>query len=580
MVNYDIPWNPARLEQRMGRIHRYKQTRTVVLLNLVAEDTREGRVLKVLLEKMQRMRDELKDDKVFDVVGQQFSQIALKALITKAITENQTDASIQTINTHFTLENVQKHLEGQQKSVASSEVKRLLTNVQEQRAASETLRMLPAYVRSFFEDAAPLLGYRIDGTVENIFKLTAVGGISNPDVQKAIDGYPPQLRDRLTFSRELALPTESEKPKAIFLHPGEPIFDAVRSHFLEKFNAEGERGAVYFDPHTDEPYLFYLAKVPLLRKTDNAPQVLEEILVGVKQFSDGRCEETPAHLLLTLTPRTAQQDTPSTLSDEWLNLADETKPVKSFVSENFGHPKLSGIHHALQSQLEKRIRQIQVSSNLRKAELLEQRRNLKDAVAKGVPVAQTKLNNCERELNSLPTKRKEAEANLIKEIENTRLGPVTIYVRAFVTPSPIEEIPTKTLRDAEAIALKTVIEYESKRDAEVKDVSNPNLKKGFDLQSTHPNGEVRYIEVKGRTGVSSVELTANEWRQAANHRNRYWLYVVYHCDTDKPKLYACQDPFGTLIATATGSIRINASDIMKNSDIEAFIVKPENKRAL
>ena len=108
MVNYDIPWNPARLEQRMGRIHRYKQTRTVVLLNLVAEDTREGRVLKVLLEKMQRMREELDDDKVFDVIGQQFSQISLKELITKAITENQTDASIQIINTQFTLENIQK----------------------------------------------------------------------------------------------------------------------------------------------------------------------------------------------------------------------------------------------------------------------------------------------------------------------------------------------------------------------------------------------------------------------------------------------------------------------------------------
>ncbi len=70
MVNYDIPWNPARLEQRMGRIHRYKQKRTVVLLNLVAEDTREGRVLKVLLDKLEKMREELDDDKVFDVIGQ------------------------------------------------------------------------------------------------------------------------------------------------------------------------------------------------------------------------------------------------------------------------------------------------------------------------------------------------------------------------------------------------------------------------------------------------------------------------------------------------------------------------------
>ena len=563
MVNYDIPWNPARLEQRMGRIHRYKQTRTVVLLNLVAEDTREGRVLRVLLEKMQRMREELNDDKVFDVIGQQFSQISLKELITKAITENQTDASIQTINTQFTLENVQKHLKGQQRSVASSEVKRLLTNVREQRESAETLRMLPAYVRSFFEDVAPLINCRINGDVETIFKLSRCPA----SVRKAIDGYPSHLRDRLTFLRELALPAGSEKPEAIFLHPGEPIFDATRTCFLEEFNAEGERGAVYFDPDANEPYLFYLVRVPVVRRTDETSQVLEEMLVGIKRLADGRCEETPAHLLLTLTPQSTQRNAPVTLSPEWIRLADEVDPVKSFVCGNFGHPKLSGIHDELQFQLENRIRQIQVSSNLRKAELLEQRRNLKNAVAKGVPAAQTKLNNCEQELSGLPTKRGQAEAYLVKEIENTQLGPVTIYVRAFVTPSPIEEVPTKTLRDAEAIAIKAAINYECERGAEVKDVSNPSLKKGFDLQSRHPNGEVRYIEVKGRTGVASVELTENEWRQAANHRDRYWLYVVYHCDTDEPRLYPCRDPFGTLIGRVTGSIRINAGDIMSNQEL-------------
>ena len=567
MVNYDIPWNPARLEQRMGRIHRYKQTRTVVLLNLVAEDTREGRVLKVLLEKIQRMRDELDDDKVFDVIGQQFSQISLTELITKAITENQTDASIRTLDTRYTLESVQKQFEGQQKLVASSEVKRLLASVQEQRESAETLRMLPAYVRSFFEEAAPLLGYRIEGDIDATFRFSRCPVF----VQNAIEKYPEHLRNQLTFSRALALPVGSETPEAIFLHPGEPIFDAIRTRFLEKFNPEGKRGAVYFDSQSDEPYLFYLARVSVVRKTDEASHVLDEMLVGIKRFSDGRCEKTPAHLLLTLTPQLTQGNVPETLSAEWYNLADETQPIKNFVCENFGNPRLFHIRDELQSELENKRTQVQISSNLRKAELLEQRRNLKNAVAKGVPAAQTKLNNCEQELHALPRKRGEAEARLIAEIETTQLGPVTIHVRAFVALPQSEEVPTKTLRDAEVIAIKTAIEYENKRGAEVKDVSNPHLKKGFDLESRHPTGEVRYIEVKGRTGITSVELTANEWRQAVNHRARYWLYVVYHCDTDEPRLYPCRDPFGTLIAKATGSIRINAGDIMKNSDIERSI---------
>lgn len=563
MVNYDIPWNPARLEQRMGRIHRYKQTRKVVLLNLVAEDTREGRVLRVLLEKMQNMREELNDDKVFDVIGQQFSQISLKELITKAITEDQVDASIQSINTRFTMESIQRQFEGQQRSVVSSEVKRLLSNVQNQRESAETLRMLPAYVRSFFEDAAPLLGYRINGDIEATFKVSRCP----TSVQSAIDGYASQLRDRLTFSRELALPAGSEKPEAIFLHPGEPIFDAIRSRFLEKFNTEGERGAVYFDPQADEPYLFYLARIPVIRQTNDKPHVLDEMLVGIKYFADGRCEETPAHLLLTLIPRTAQQGMPKTLSAEWINRADETQPIENFVCKNIGNPKLSHIRDMFQSEIDEKKEQIKISFRLREGELLKQRLNLKKDVTKGIPAAQTKLNNCDQEIKALPKKRAEAEANLIREIEGIQLGPVTVHTRAFVTEPSTEEIPTKILRDAEAIAIKTAMQYEHDRGAEVKDVSDPSLKKGFDLQSRHPNGEVRYIEVKGRTGITSVELTANEWRQAANHRDRYWLYVVYHCDTEEPQLYRCQDPFGNLLAKATGSIRINAGDIIRKSKL-------------
>ena len=297
MVNYDIPWNPARLEQRMGRIHRYKQKRTVVLLNLVAQDTREGRVLKVLLDKLEQMRKELSNDKVFDVIGQQFSEIPLTKLITQAVTRNQADATIETIRNKLTAENIERQLEAQQKLVASSEVKRLLVGVQQQRESSETLRVMPAYVRAFFEEVTQLGDYRIEGEIEEIFKLSACP----PSVHRAIESYPPDLRDRLTFSRDLALSDESDQPQAIFLHPGESVFDSILNLFLGASKDEGNRGAVYSDPQTDEPYLFYLAGVSVVRHIDDRPRVLDEVLVGVKQFSDGRCEQTPVHLLLDLT---------------------------------------------------------------------------------------------------------------------------------------------------------------------------------------------------------------------------------------------------------------------------------------
>ncbi len=219
MVNYDIPWNPARLEQRMGRIHRYKQKRTVILLNLVAQATREGRVLKVLLDKLEQMRQELSDDKVFDVIGQQFSEISLTKLITQAIAENRADASIQTINNRFTAENIKGQLEAQRELVACSEVKRLLVGVQQQRESAETLRVMPAYVRAFFEDAAPLIGYQIDGEVEGIFKLSTCP----TSVRRAIEKSSPYLQDRLTFSRELALPPGSISRRQSISTPVSPF---------------------------------------------------------------------------------------------------------------------------------------------------------------------------------------------------------------------------------------------------------------------------------------------------------------------------------------------------------------------
>ena len=557
MVNYDIPWNPARLEQRMGRIHRYKQRNTVVLLNLVAEDTREGRVLKVLLDKLEQMRRELSDDKVFDVVGQQFSDVPLAKLIEQAITGNQTDAAIRTIDSQFTPENIRKHLEDQRNSVASSEIRRLLAGVQKQKESAETLRVMPSYVRGFFKEAAPFVGYEIDGDVERIFKLSSCP----PSIGHAIQRYPPHLHQQLTFSKELALPAEVDQPQAIYVHPGEPVFEAISALFLGEFEGEGNCGAVYRDPQTEKPYLFYLARVPVVRHRDDERHVLDEALAGVKQFADGRCESAPAHLLLTL-KRQGEPHFP--IDREWVKLADNLKTVESYVSEKLGKPKLSDICEELQSQLGNRKRQIQISLNLRRSELLEQRVKLREAVARAVPAARSKLNVCEQELDELPAKRATLEASLDKEIENTRLGAVSVYLRALVVPP--EEEPVQSTHDAEMVAIETAIQYEREHGAEIEDVSDPQLMRGFDLESRHPDGEVRYIEVKGRTGMTSVELTRNEWTQAGNHQDRYWLYTVYHCESENPTLYRCQNPHGKGIGRPKEGVIVNASEIISNAE--------------
>ena len=96
LLNWDIPWNPARLEQRMGRIHRYKQQHDpVIIINLVAGKTREGRVMKTLLEKLERIRKELGNDKVFDVIGRLFEGVSIKQYMEQAVSEEGAEEAVR-----------------------------------------------------------------------------------------------------------------------------------------------------------------------------------------------------------------------------------------------------------------------------------------------------------------------------------------------------------------------------------------------------------------------------------------------------------------------------------------------------
>jgi len=107
MINYDVPWNPARLEQRMGRIHRYGQKHDPVLvLNLVASKTREGLVLKTLLDKLEKIRKELNSEKVFDVIGRIFEGVSINQYMQMAIDETEALYAVDKINQILTKENV------------------------------------------------------------------------------------------------------------------------------------------------------------------------------------------------------------------------------------------------------------------------------------------------------------------------------------------------------------------------------------------------------------------------------------------------------------------------------------------
>lgn len=133
---------------------------------------------------------------------------------------------------------------------------------------------------------------------------------------------------------------------------------------------------------------------------------------------------------------------------------------------------------------------------------------------------------------------------------------------------PLEEAEAREQVESEQIAIEEVKRRErAEGSTAIEDVSNPQLKNGFDLRVLRADGTVRYVEVKGCRSEAAVELEANEWAQAANHRDKYWLYVVFNC-ADVPTLLRIRDPFGALMGQETGAIRINVSQIKAAAERE------------
>ena len=259
MVNYDIPWNPARLEQRMGRIHRYGQKHDVRVVNLVAGGTHEGRVLKVLLEKLENVRRALSSDKVFDVIGRLLENVSLREYMTAALDRGgdpeREQAVLEDLERAVTESAVRRLVEGEARvyGAAAGEVAPRVDGMRRELDRERYLHLLPAYVRLFVESAARKLGIGLQGDLDGVFSLVpATAGALDP-LLPALEGYPPAVRGRLRIRR----PAAGEA--CIWLHPGEPVFDALCRRVIDVFSHDARRGAIFIDPRAGEPALWHLA---------------------------------------------------------------------------------------------------------------------------------------------------------------------------------------------------------------------------------------------------------------------------------------------------------------------------------
>ena len=575
MINFDVPWNPARLEQRMGRIHRYGQQHDPVqIVNLVAPKTREGLVIKTLLKKLETIRDSLGSEKVFDSIGRLFEGVSLKQYMEQAIVEG-VDTVTHELEGRLTEEQVEA-LAAREKMLYGDggDVKRQLPRLREDLQHEAYCRLLPGYVRQFIQSAAPLVDIEIDGNLDGCFSMRpATRGAVDP-LLHTLEMYPAPQRDCLTVVRP------EQKDKAIWVHPGEPVFEAFRTVVSDRLGKQALRGAVFIDPTTDKPYLYHLALLSVVRQADpelpdlSKEEVLDCQLVGVRQYEGAEVTLCPVEHLLLLKGGQGLPPAGQRLAVTAEKLKDQTE---AFMVERVARSMAMEKRDALLTALPEREQFVQRGFAFQEAELAAARVRQSEKARSGNTAAAKALKDIKQQQRSLAQRRTLALATIHREPELIAPGHLTFLAHALIVPSANPDDLERHDAEVEKVAMDLACAFEEAAGATVRDVHTPELARaagltdnpGFDLLSIYPDNKRRAIEVKGRAKTGDVEVSSNEWARAANLRDGYWIYAVYDCATPAPRLVRVQDPFGNLLAKTKGSVLISVTQIAQAAKEES-----------
>ncbi len=254
MVNYDIPWNPNRLEQRMGRIHRYGQQYEVNIFNMVTRDTREGLILDRLFEKLERMREDL-GDRVFDVIGEVIPGVRLDELLRQAVFSQrrieEIEQEIEAVDVAATRQLLDKV------SLTSLATRHIdYSGLLKEKLTAKENRLVPEYVEDYFLRAFRRLGGQIERRGETYsisstpYDLRRWG--DDYDFKAAYGRVFREYR-RLTFEKAYA----QHHPEAEFIAPGHPLLEAINETILATFGGDAANYAVFGDPEGQREGVFW-----------------------------------------------------------------------------------------------------------------------------------------------------------------------------------------------------------------------------------------------------------------------------------------------------------------------------------
>jgi superfamily II DNA or RNA helicase len=543
MVNYDLPWNPNRIEQRFGRIHRIGQTEVCHLWNLVAPETREGDVYSTLLRKLEVERAALGGG-VFDVLGRAIDGTELRQLLIEAIRYGNDPATrarlTQVIEAKLDRDHLRNLLDERALSHETLDATKV-RRIREDMERIEARRLQPHFIAAFFKEAFGQLGGTLRERETDRFEITHVPALIRSRDRQIGIGAPVLPRyERVCFEKELI--NVQGKPLAEFVCPGHPLLESVTDLMLERHRDLLKRGAVLVDeddPCEEARVLLYLEHAVQDARPDSsgAPRVISRKLQFVEMDANGAVRSGGPAPYLDYRPLKGDESAliAPVLTQPWLAEGIESRAV-SYAIANLATEHLQEVKSDRLERIDKTERAVK-DRLTKEINYWDYRANqLKEQEAAGKVNAKLNSAKARARADELEARMQRRLQELAQERQISALPPV-VAGGALIVPVGLlarlqgvrDTTPNAFARETrrvEELAMRAVIAAEQQLGFEPADISSQNL--GYDVESRVPGAvKLRFLEVKGRiAGATTVTITKNEILTAFNKPDDFILALV------------------------------------------------------
>ena len=578
MVNYDLPWNPNRLEQRFGRIHRIGQTEVCHLWNIVASETREGEVFKRLFEKIDVQKAAL-GGRVFDVLGEAFENTSLRDLLIQAIRSDElpeTKAKLdQAIDNALETEHLKEIM--QRSALAEQHMSMEdLFSVKEEMEKAEARKLQPYFIRAFFAEAFKTVGGEMRVREEGRFEVRHVPAVIRERDRIMGESRTPVLRkyERICFEKSYI--RIRGKPMADLIHPAHPLMHATTDLVLSAHRNKLKQGAVLVDPNDDsiDPNVLFMVDHTVREASGDHPRTVSRRLQFVSIDQTGQA--TPAgwapHLDLQPIDDYGFKLVNDVLDASWISQGIESIALKhaseKLVPEHYEEVRTRRERQAtkiLEAVNERLVKEINYWSD----------RYIKlsaDVEAGRQPRVQPEM--ARRRVDEL-TARLEQRKKELEIMKNVVSSTPVVIGGALVIPQGMlsqRKGEANFSADPEArsriekVAMQAVMDAERSFGYEVIDVSADKC--GWDVTARPPmvEGKLlddRHIEVKGRAkGQSTITVSRNEIIYGLNQSDKFILAIVIVDGDEHAGPYYIRDPFTQEPDFGVASVNYDLKDLL------------------